>query len=67
MPREPLPDETYVRAALAVQRIPVPEDEIANVATRFALLMAAFAEVEATLGARIDAEDPVPPVFPPEP
>jgi hypothetical protein len=45
----------------------VPEDEIANVATRFALLMAAFAEVEATLGARIDAEDPVPPVFPPEP
>jgi len=58
--------EDYVRAALALQGIPVPEEEIGNVVLRFSLWMKAFNEIENALGTRMDDVDPVPPVYPHE-
>ena len=58
--------EEYVRSMLALQGIPVPEDEIPNIVLRFSLWMKAFNEIETALGARMNDVDPIPPVYPHE-
>ena len=58
--------EAYVRAALDLQGIPVPEDEINNVFLRLSLWMKAFNEIETALGDQMDEVDPIPPVYPHE-
>jgi len=58
--------EDYVRAALALQDIPVPEEEMHNVYLRLSLWMKAFNEIEAAIGVQMDDTDPIPPVYPHE-
>ncbi|MCJ8142578.1 hypothetical protein MKI84_06575 [Ancylobacter sp. A5.8] len=58
--------EDYVRAALALQGVPVPEDEIRNVYLRLSLWMKALNEIEAVIGPQMDDVDPIPPVYPHE-
>jgi|tagenome__1003787_1003787.scaffolds.fasta_scaffold12554353_1 hypothetical protein len=58
--------EEYVRTALALQGIPVPENEIQNVFLRLSLWMKAFNEIEFALGDQMDEVDPIPPVYPHE-
>lgn len=58
--------EEYVRSALALQGIPVPESEMQNVFLRLSLWMKAFNEIESALGDKMDEVDPIPPVYPHE-
>jgi hypothetical protein len=58
--------EEYVRSTLALQGIPVRENEIPNIVLRFSLWMKAFNEVESALGLQMNDVDPIPPVYPHE-
>lgn len=58
--------EDYVRSALALQGIPVPEEEVQNVFLRLSLWMKALNEIEAKLGGQMNDVDPIPPVYPHE-
>lgn len=54
----------FVEAGLALNGVPVPEDEIENVRLRLELWLAALEEVETAIGAEMNAVDPIPPVYP---
>lgn len=58
--------EDYVRAALALQGLSVPEAEVTNIYLRLSLWMKALGEIEAAIGSQMDDVDPVPPVYPHE-
>jgi hypothetical protein len=54
------------RAMLQMQRLAIPETDIAEVALRLSTWLTALEEIEAELGEAMNAVDPVPPVFPRE-
>ncbi|WP_018390837.1 hypothetical protein [Ancylobacter sp. FA202] len=56
----------YVRAALELQGLSVPEEEVINIHLRLSLWMKALDEIEAAIGDQMDDVDPVPPVYPHE-
>lgn len=55
--------DAYVRAMAEAQGLTIPEDELTNIRIRLTTWMKAMDEVEAELGERMNAVDPIPPVF----
>lgn len=55
--------DAYVRAMAEAQGLTIPEDELTNIRIRLTTWMQAMDEVEAELGERMNAVDPIPPVF----
>ncbi len=64
--RGPIPPATLRRARAMAEAVglPIPEEDLPEVAARLEALLADMAEVERQLGSRLDAVEPVPPVFP---
>lgn len=58
------PTLDYVRSALALQNIPVHEDEIDNIHQRLIIWFSALNDIERQLGAEMDDVEPIPPVYP---
>lgn len=56
----------YVRSALALQAIPVHEDEIDNIYRRLVIWFSALNEIELRMGEQMNDVDPIPPVYPHE-
>ncbi len=55
--------------ALALARIAdldIPDEDLDNVTLRLSALLESMGEIEAELGAEMDAVEPLPPVFPRE-
>jgi hypothetical protein len=57
-------DQTRVLAAAV--GLDIPEQDLDNVTLRVSALLESMAQIEAELGAEMDAVEPVPPVFPQE-
>jgi Asp-tRNA(Asn)/Glu-tRNA(Gln) amidotransferase C subunit len=57
-------DQTQVLAAAA--GLDIPEEDLESVTLRVSALLESMAQIEAELGAEMDAVEPVPPVFPRE-
>ena len=57
-------DQTKVLAAAV--GLEIPEEDLDNVTLRVSALLESMAQIEADLGAEMDAVEPVPPVFPRE-
>lgn len=57
-------DQTKVLAAAA--GLEIPEEDLDNVTLRVSALLQAMVQIEAELGAEMDAVEPLPPVFPRE-
>lgn len=55
-----------IQTMARVQNLNIPKDELDNVATRLSTWLTAMEQIEAELGAEMDAVDPIPPVFPRE-
>lgn len=55
--------DAYVRAMAEAQGLTIPEDELTNIRIRLTTWMQAMDEVEAELGERMNAVDPIPPLF----
>jgi hypothetical protein len=58
--------EAYVRAGLALQGMPIKEEEIPNVLNRLTIWLKALDQIEASIGDAMNTVDPIPPVFPRE-
>lgn len=58
--------EDQVRVLCQMQGLEPPEDEVRNIAIRLSTWLTAMEQVEDALGERMNAEDPIPPVFPRE-
>jgi len=58
------PDQTRMLAATV--GLDIPEEDLENVTLRVSALLESMAQIEAALGAEMDAVEPVPPVFPRE-
>lgn len=58
--------ENDVRVLARTVDLEIPDEDIANVATRLSALFAAMQRIEAELGTAMDEVDPVPPVYPHE-
>ncbi|WP_213991764.1 hypothetical protein [Sodalis sp. dw_96] len=52
----------YVRSALALQGIPVHEDEIDNIHRRLTIWFDALETIEAHMGKEMDLAEPIPPI-----
>lgn len=57
-------DQTRVLAAAA--GLDIPDADLDNVTLRVSALLESMAQIEAELGAEMDAVEPLPPVFPRE-
>lgn len=57
-------DQTRVLAAAA--GLDIPEEDLDSVTLRVSALLESMVQIEADLGAEMDAVEPVPPVFPRE-
>jgi hypothetical protein len=55
--------DAYVRAMADAQGLVIPEDELVNIRIRLTTWMAAMDQIEAELGERMNAADPIPPIF----
>jgi len=55
-----------VREAARVLDLDIPEADIENVRLRLTTMLASMAEIERTLGSKMDETEPVPPVYPRE-
>lgn len=56
-------DTEHVRAMAKAIDLTIPEDELLAVAIRLSALLEVMETIESDLGERMDAVDPVPPVF----
>jgi hypothetical protein len=54
------------RALALIAGLDIPEQDLDNVTLRLSALLDSMAEIEAELGAEMDAVEPLPPVFPRE-
>lgn len=54
------------QALALIAGLEIPEVDLDNVTLRLSALLESMAEVEAELGAEMDAVEPLPPVFPEE-
>lgn len=54
------------QALALIAGLDIPEGDLDNVTLRLSALLESMAELEAELGAEIDAVEPLPPVFPEE-
>jgi Asp-tRNA(Asn)/Glu-tRNA(Gln) amidotransferase C subunit len=57
-------EQTLALALIA--RLDIPEEDLDNVTLRLSALLDSMDEIEAELGAEMDAVEPLPPVFPRE-
>ena len=60
------PGREDVRLLARAVDLEIPEEDLDNVTLRLAALYEAMARIEAELGEKMDAVDPVPPVYPHE-
>lgn len=54
------------QALALIAGLDIPEQDLDNVTLRLSALLDSMAEIEAELGAEMDAVEPLPPVFPRE-
>ncbi len=54
------------QALALIAGLDIPEGDLDNVTLRLSALLESMAELEAELGAEMDAVEPLPPVFPEE-
>ena len=54
------------RALALITGLDIPEQDLDNVTLRLSALLESMDEIEAELGAEMDAVEPLPPVFPRE-
>ncbi|MBX3663515.1 MAG: hypothetical protein KF804_13775 [Burkholderiales bacterium] len=59
-------NKDQTRALALIAGLEIPEDDLDNVTLRLSALLESMAELEAELGAEMDAVEPLPPVFPGE-
>lgn len=55
-----------IRIISQMQGMTLPEEDLANVALRLSTWLTAMEQIEAEMGAEINAAEPIPPVFPRE-
>ena len=58
------PTLDQVKVMAEFQGLPIPEEEIREVARSLSALLEAFEEVEKAIGPLMDEVDPIPPVYP---
>jgi hypothetical protein len=55
-----------IRVLSEMQGLKVPEGDLENIAIRLSAWLTAMEQIEAEMGAQINAAEPIPPVFPRE-